>query len=366
MKSNYVQQLTWLRGFAAFLVIISHTLQATKVDYTGENSEQSFSFLSWLNLGSFGVVLFFALSGCTLFISNENKISLLKLKKFYLKRFFRIWPAFFISLIFYMVFREIFQLMYIKPQGYWVEQQFLSNYTFVDIFEYITFSFNFNGTVGLFNNAYWSLPVEFQYYLFFPVMVFLLNKFGGWGVFYFAVAIYLLPRLNVFPESSLSVFTLAYSFIGGVFIGWFYKRHPLFSINLKLGTFAILSCFVLVSLVENSALKLPDYIFISNKWNWFSILSLVTVFTTLFTPIKITYLSLVKFLSHYGLVSYSTYLYHNLILGILVLVIIEFGLKPSFILSLTVLIITFIVSYIVAFISYQYIEKPSIEVGRKF
>jgi len=71
---NYIEQLTWLRGFAAFLVIVSHTLRATEVEYLKGDEASSNILMTLLDLGSFGVVLFFVLSGCTLYISLLNFI----------------------------------------------------------------------------------------------------------------------------------------------------------------------------------------------------------------------------------------------------------------------------------------------------
>ena len=108
MKQNkavpHIQQLTWLRGVAALFVIISHVLRATEVKYSEADNISTNFILSFLDLGNFGVVLFFTLSGTTLYLSNAKKIYGANLFFFYIKRFFRVWPAFFVSLILYIIF----------------------------------------------------------------------------------------------------------------------------------------------------------------------------------------------------------------------------------------------------------------------
>lgn len=100
MVKNHLDVLTWLRAIAAMLVIVTHVKSATYVAYS-TNDEPSYSFaISLLDLGAFAVYLFFALSGCTLFISNsQNLKSLSSFGDFFIKRFMRIWPLFAISLL---------------------------------------------------------------------------------------------------------------------------------------------------------------------------------------------------------------------------------------------------------------------------
>ncbi|MCL1479000.1 MAG: acyltransferase family protein [Marinobacter sp.] len=90
-------QLTWMRGLAAFWVICSHVNRAAEVGYTPQDTASNSVILSIFDLGTLGVALFFTLSGVTLFLSNQ-KISTESPLRFYIKRFFRIWPAYFCSI----------------------------------------------------------------------------------------------------------------------------------------------------------------------------------------------------------------------------------------------------------------------------
>ena len=123
--SNYLSQLTWLRGIAAFLVIMSHAFYATNVAYTPDQQAATFAIAKALDMGDLGVLLFFTLSGATLYISSNGSLN--SVFGFYIKRFFRIWPAFSVALLAYILFAFIFQAYYVEPQGYWVEKQFLAD-----------------------------------------------------------------------------------------------------------------------------------------------------------------------------------------------------------------------------------------------
>ncbi|NOQ62893.1 MAG: acyltransferase family protein [Methyloprofundus sp.] len=359
--SSYIDQLTWLRGAAAFFVIVSHTIRATEVKYSLNDEISSFFLLSLFDLGSFGVVLFFALSGCTLYISNWDKVGYKDLPLFYIKRFFRIWPAFVVSLAVYIGFGFIFSALYVDPQGHWVEKQFLSQYSIYDIFSYLSFTFNITGPAGLFNNAYWSLPVEFQYYIIFPIIVASL-RYGIVGPIVLGAVLYLLPNFIAYSFSAKSVFTLAFSFCGGVLVGYVYKETEL-RIKPWLGVILFIALLSSVIAIAHSYITLPDIPVVSGKSNWYGGIAVITVLVVLLTKINFSHRT-EKFLKHYGTISYSTYLYHNLFIAIAVLFIIRFEIYDSSLRLLITFFFTLITSYLFATVSYRYIEKPSIEFCR--
>lgn len=358
---NYIDQLTWLRGIAAFFVIVSHTMRATEVKYSTNDEISSSFFLSLFDAGNFGVVLFFALSGCTLYISNSNKVGHKDIITFYIKRFFRIWPAFFVSLILYIGFGFIFSALYTDPQGYWVEKQFLTQYSIYDLFSYLSFTFNITGPEGLFNNAYWSLPVEFQYYIIFPIIVASL-KFGAFGPIIIGILLFLLPKLGLFEIDKSSVFTLAFSFCGGVLVGYIYKKTN-FRIKPCIGIVLLITLIGMAVAITRAYILLPDIPIISGKWNWYGGIAIVTIFVALVTKINLNN-KIETFLQHYGTISYSTYLYHNIFVATAVLFIIHFEIYDSNLRLFITFSFTLVASYIFANISYLYVEKPSITLGR--
>jgi peptidoglycan/LPS O-acetylase OafA/YrhL len=64
-----------------------------------------------------------------------------------------------------------------------------------------------------------------------------------------------------------------------------------------------------------------------------------------------------RFLGYYGSISYSTYLYHNLFVGVATLFTIHLGIHDG----LKRLLFTFYISGI----SYRFIEKPFVKIGKK-
>jgi len=362
-NSGYLEQLTWLRGIAAFFVVISHIIRATEVDYFSQNSSSLPAIFYSLDLGTFGVLLFFTLSGTTLYISHSNQKTLLT--HFYIKRFFRIWPAFSVSLLLYILFQPIFSAFYTELQGFWIEKQFVTPYSLNDIIQYLFLFQNVIGTGGLFNNAYWSLPVEFQYYLIFPLLIVSIKYMKFLGPLVFGLLLYLIYKFNISHFSQTTVFMLGFSFCGGVTIGYIYKQlisnGKTFKLNFS--TILLLLSFIAASLISNGVIKLPDYPIISGIWNWYILLSFIAVIAVLFGKVHL-HSKVKKLLNICGNISYSAYLFHNLIIAALILFCIQFKIANEWLLFI-VFTGTLIGTYYVANFSFTYVESKGISVGRK-
>jgi peptidoglycan/LPS O-acetylase OafA/YrhL len=172
-----------LRGIAVLLVVLAHTPVP--------------NYLSALNVaGAYGVQLFFVVSAFTLFLSlsaRQNTESN-PIVFFFLRRFFRIAPAFYFALVFYLI-KDGTAASPWAPEGIkpW---QIMTTLLFV------------NGWFPTAINAVvpggWSIAVEMTFYLFVPFCFFLITS--GTRAFTLFVALviagimannYLLPTLLV-------------------------------------------------------------------------------------------------------------------------------------------------------------------------
>jgi peptidoglycan/LPS O-acetylase OafA/YrhL len=360
-NTGYLEQLTWLRGIAAFFVIISHVLRATEVNYTSQNDYIIPAILYSLDLGTFGVLLFFTLSGTTLYISHTNKS--VPITHFYIKRFFRIWPAFAVSLLLYALFQPLFISFYPELQGFWIEHQFITPYSTTDVIQYLLLISNISGNIGLFNNAYWSLPVEFQYYLIFPLLLLSLKYTNIIGPILIGLALYLIYKFELSNFVDTKVFMLGFSFCGGVVIGHVYTLLKNHQLSLPFATSIMLVSFVAASLIANKIITLPDLPIISGIWNWYILLSFVAVIAALFgkTHCPHVFQQALKFS---GNISYSAYLYHNLIIAVLITFCINFSIE-NYLQLIVVLLGTLLGTYYIANMSFIHIEQKGINMGRK-
>jgi len=112
---------------------------------------------SVFSAGWSGVFLFFVLSGYLigrLTFKETEKTGSLSLKRFWIKRIFRTWPLYFT-----LLFLSIFRKSDISPP----------------LIHYFTFTQNFYPQNTLIQS--WSLAIEEQFYLFFPILILMILKF---------------------------------------------------------------------------------------------------------------------------------------------------------------------------------------------
>ncbi|MDT0593610.1 acyltransferase family protein [Glaciecola petra] len=367
MQANdkrYLTQLTWLRGIAATLVVVAHSVRMAEDVYLDTQTSTVIGFIRFFDLGTFGVMLFFALSGATLYFSNKHVHGLRGLAQFYVKRFFRIWPAFAVSLFIYMAFMPIFQTYYVTPRDNWIESQFLSDWSFIDLMGYLTLTFNIQGPNGLFNNAYWSLPVEFQYYLVFPLLVLSMRYTSIFGPIVIAVVSYIVHREGYISMESTWVFMLAFTFCFGIVFAYLYERIKI-RLHAALGLLLFACFFIACTLTQQGYIDFGTLPVISNPFGFNGIFGLLCMGALLFTNFTFDKgHTLIKPFYWLGEISYSLYLYHNLVIGALTIICIQFA-WPTVLESATLIfLIVMPISMIIAKISYETIEVSGIKLSR--
>lgn len=359
-NSSYMNGLTWLRAIAAVVVIFSHVIRAAESNYIGFDSITVPTWFRSLDLGTFGVLLFFTLSGTTLYISSVAKTT--SNIDFLIRRFFRIWPAFAFALFIYISFRFVFNIFYTNLSDNWIEGQFTDSYSVLIIFQYLSLTSNFYAPAGLFNNAFWSLPVEFQYYLCFPILMVLTRLFGIYGPLGFGLFLYSIYKFQLINVVDTKVFMLGFSFCFGVAIGHLHhNRKKLFKIPAS-GLF-LFSIFVIASLITTFPFSLPDLPVISGIWNCYMILAALAVYLVLFNEPKLPNWIMPSLL-RLGDISYSLYLLHNIVIASVLIIFMQLsfmdGIAPFFVM----LILSIGITIYISIYSYEKIEKPGMNFGR--
>lgn len=142
-QSNRIPSLDGIRALSITLVVFNHIWIS--------NSFQDKFYL----FGNLGVRIFFVISGfliTSILINELGKTSKINLKKFYLRRTFRIFPAyyFYIAVIYY--FSVVFNLC--PENGFLITLTYTTNYFFTQVPREL--------------GHFWSLAVEEQFYLIFP------------------------------------------------------------------------------------------------------------------------------------------------------------------------------------------------------
>lgn len=158
---KYLESVHLLRGIAAFLVVIHHSIGW----YPLPLLDGAFAFLDpHGELGRLGVVVFFVISGFVLPLSLDGNYTARFFPKFLAKRFIRIEPTYLISMIF--AAGILFAKTRLAPHGEaWIPDvgQIAAHLLYVIPFTHYQWL----------NDVYWTLAIEFQYYiligLLFPV-----------------------------------------------------------------------------------------------------------------------------------------------------------------------------------------------------
>ncbi len=354
MTVRHFEALTWLRGFAAFFVVVSHSIRS--IEASVNLSTSGLQVVRFFDLGNFGVYLFFALSGCTLFLSNSAIESPGSIVRFYFKRFMRIWPAFFLSLGIFAIF-DVFYSHFDIVNNWIAEALRPGNWKIFLV--YLSLGFNFTGPGNYFNSVYWSVPIEFQYYLLFPLAVLMMRRTSFFlPPLVMAASLYLIGKFELIPVARYEFFTMAYAFFGGMLLADLRRRSDLYfspSVALPL-------LFVTLFFVAAKHMGLIELFDVGAKfYGLFALLCvLIAISSKTHEPSRS---GLLAFLSNYGNVSYSTYLFHMIFVGTAVLVSTVYGIEGAY-RGYFVVVLSICASYLFSQLTYKYVEQSSIRLGR--
>lgn len=164
-KANNFKYIDALRGIAILMVIIVHSMQHGSV-----LMPKILSIL--LSFGSRGVQLFFVASAITLFLSlnRRTKIEKRPNTNFFVRRFFRIAPMYYIG-IFYYLFQDGF------GERYWLGDE--QTITIYNIFSNFTFLHGLNPYwITSLVPGGWSITVEMMFYFFVPIIFKYIKNFS--------------------------------------------------------------------------------------------------------------------------------------------------------------------------------------------
>ncbi len=164
-------------------------------------------------LGARGVQIFFILSAFTLIRSIDSKKEFRKKEiiSFYIKRFFRIAPLFYLALIYFL-----WQSKYEMP--YW--NMDASNISAISILSHITFTNAFNPYwVNNIFNVEWAIAVEIVFYIVLPLLYYSLGNLRKASIFCILAITISIAFINLLNENPLianselwSAYILSFSF----------------------------------------------------------------------------------------------------------------------------------------------------------
>ena len=346
MSRFYLKGLNSYRAIAALIVIVGHI----------EIFKQKNGFDNALNLPFFkytgqhiAVVLFFALSGfliTMLLLREKDKFASVSLKKFYLRRIFRVWPLYYLIL-----FLSYFLLNYSPSQN--------TVLLCLTIFPNIAHAFDIGWTAS---PQIWSIGVDEQFYIACPAIVKYANRLLVVFIFIFCfftiLPHVLIPVLTKFNVDSHMVFLIASIFYGtkfncmiagGIFALLYHKKYKIVKL-LNYNKYVAYGFILLPFVLWFSGYHIKFF-----TDDLYSILFSISILNISTNPeiVNIDF----KIPNYLGKISYGIYMYHWIIL--------EFIFKMNFfktsnLVTFNILLygVAVSITIIVASISYQFIERP--------
>jgi peptidoglycan/LPS O-acetylase OafA/YrhL len=348
----YIPSLDGIRAIAFLIVFISH------------------AGLGKIIPGGFGVTIFFFLSGyliTTQLRREHERASKIDFKKFYMRRVLRIWPPFY--LVLFLAIGVSALVAHHTGKTFQQLQAFLTQFFHISNYYNIEFG---NQGMALGTEVYWSLAVEEHFYLLFPLFYVLLLRLGirsqqqaliFWGI---CLLVLLWRCLLIFgmgadydrifyaSDTRLDsiMFGCALAVVGNPAID---QDRQISERNLKYLLLPLGCALLLCSLLYRSdafrdtlrysvqgialypifiaAIRFPEWgVFRALNWGW------------------------VRFL---GVLSYSLYLVHFMVIQVLALVMPGLGVPVQALLSL-------LISLVLAYVINRFVEIPAAKLKEKF
>ncbi len=371
--------MDYLRGVAILSVFAFHCLWKGfgydtlpwKGWFHTYDVDKAFYFVFPATFGAAGVAIFFAVSGFCIHLSHQRSRDK-SFRVFFIRRFFRIYPPYLLALIFFAVF--FFPIAkHFFPQFNDTPQTFPQQLYQFGMHLFLVHNFDPKTYFGV-SPAFWSIAVECQLYLIYPLLLWLVTAWGWrktlWVTAMIEFSLRTLESIWIIanPAGNLpQVFTASplsfwFSWTLGAALADAYLKGDELPFRSRLGfLFPIL--FV------------GFYFFLPLTPYRFSLMALSTTYLMSYwlahppTGLKVKgWLSYpLEHLRWAGVVSYSAYLIHQPLMNQVTKVVGIIFHHPS--LSDGVLYAICLASWLpifaLSYLCYRYIELPSIEWGKQ-
>ena len=368
-KVVYFKNLDVLRFLAVMMVLIAHAYEGWcgwfgkkpgVLTVAGNHKDFTF-FGEWVNTaflnGGFGVDLFFLISGFLityLLIVEKSTIGKINIWKFYTRRILRIWPAYFLLLAFAPIAVKLVNA---------TQPDYVPNLLFYNNFHAIS--------IKLWQYPFahlWSICVEEHFYLIWPIIVFfvpskkikltILLMIIGSILFrcflYFYHAEFWSFYLNTFARIDVLL-------IGALF-AVHYKSHGFNLFLSKSMRVAIYSLFILFFFAD-SIYSYTGLFDVTLKKYFYVLVSGFAMCNFIFNPNPLFKIPFERLLNYLGKISFSIYLFSNVLIPIIVVkCMYKWGVDNFYLFIFLNILFSILVSIIV----FELVEKQVLKLKGRF
>ncbi|MDG2334983.1 MAG: acyltransferase [Myxococcota bacterium] len=364
--------LNGLRFIAAFSVLLYH-VEAFK------SMAQLPSWVSmklWQSLGPYGVVCFFTLSGFLityLLLVERDRIGTIRVRKFYLRRILRIWPLYYLVVLLGFLALPLASSILVHPQaqlsGNFLERLplfifFLPNLAWI-VYGIIPFA-----------GPLWSVGVEEQFYLLWPILLRLLGGRTAFGILLVIVVMvslrFALPMLGA-AFSSGPVISRDWQIAMGFL--WTLKLECMAAGALAAyalhGNFRRILAFLHHPLTQIGAIALIiASLGLGLRYRQFDNLVWGTAFAVLILNLASNPRSLIKLrgrvLNYLGRISFGIYVYHSFVIAGLLLILRNLMPMEGFLFNFTLYSSATLLTIVIAGLSHRYYESPFLRLKARY
>lgn len=339
MTTQREHSLDLLRAIAIMSVLLLHSNEVT--------TQMPDILRNIFSYGWAGVELFFVLSGYLIgrqVLLESSHHSIYSIKTFWIKRWFRTFPLYFIVLFVYVVIKPLITGKYFQP----------------NILPFLFFFQNFFSLTDFIQS--WSICIEEQFYIILPIISFLLcrqisKKISFWVLFVIAAIIvrsiiYASLNIQILDPSTADyyfrfpIYTHFDGLVMGLILAASHKKWSNFSQTaqrsyLLLGIIVLSMAFYFFGPTFNS----KNIIF------YFSILPLSFSFILIGLQKIVLPQYILKVVQWIAILSYGSYLWNNLLIRLMSRHLDNFSWPVSLILFL-------ISTHLISWITYLLIEQP--------
>lgn len=368
----YFKNLDAIRFFAAMMVFLQHGF-AKAFSYLPIEGTPLKRILQIMSSGGTGVSIFFVLSGFLityLLIREHEKTGKINVRNFYLRRFLRIWPLYYavllFSFLFYPYLKELFgqnNLLATEPIYYFF---FLSN------FDVINVQLNHFGQDAASQTITWSVAIEEQFYLFWPLVFLLKKKFwlpliGLLGILSMVFRVINFEEHVVLYFHTFSV--IVDLCVGGIiaYLAYYNNRFRTFLENTNLRFHLITFTLLFLVMYFGTKSLFGAYEIAFGRLVKTILFGLIISAQALTKNQSFLNLGNFKFGTYWGKYTYGIYLIHPIIITLILAVLDVLKLqRDSFLKAFAVGVLALIVTLITSKLSYKYFEGPFLKLKSKF
>lgn len=367
-KKIYFENLDAIRFLCFLSVFLFHSFH-TESELVKNSDIYHFIQTSLLSNGNLGVNFFFVLSGflITYLLIEEKKLNgNINIRKFWIRRVLRIWPLFYCCVFFgFYIFPLLKTSLGQEPNE---TANILYYLTFLNNFDFINNGLPDSSSLGVL----WSIAIEEQFYVIWPIVLYIFPIKRYWIVFVGILAISISSRAINSNYLFHEYHTL--SCIGDMIIGalgaWLILENDLFKnklIQLNKSSIALIYAGFFVCYFFREELFFHSTLIRTLERPLIAIVILFIILEQSFSINSFFKFSKLRLITRLGRISYGLYSLH--FIGILITINLfkfyDFTNELIQVLlfeTTTALIITIIISYF----SYRFLEKPFLRIKDKF